>query len=110
MTWSGDGFFLTVPLLHIEGNFLKVFTKLQDGDDVQIKENIFFRGSLVFKKRLETLDSAFPEKICWFQPFQLLRGVFRETRKKSKTIGCHLVFLPLRAGKQFFPCADQIFP
>ena len=64
MTWSGDGFFLTVPLLHIEGNSLKVFAKFQDGDDVQIKESIFYWGSLVLKERLETLDSAFLEKIC----------------------------------------------
>ena len=64
MTWSGDGFFLTVPLLHIEGNFLKVFTKLQDGDDVQSKESISFRGPLVSKEMLEKLDPTFLEKIC----------------------------------------------
>ena len=75
MTWSGDGFFPTGPLLLIEGNFLKVFTKFQDGDDVQIKESIFFRGSLVIKEKLEKLDSAFLEEICCFQPFQLLAAV-----------------------------------
>ena len=64
MTWSGDGFFLTVPLLHIEGNFLKVFTKLQDGDDVQSKESISFRGPLVSKEMLEKLDPTFLEKTC----------------------------------------------
>ena len=72
MTWSGDVFFPTGPLLLIEGNFLKVFTKFQDGDDVQIKESIFCRGSLVFKEKLEKLDSAFLEKICWFQLIQLV--------------------------------------